>query len=270
MKGRCQVLFGIMIHRFTKLFAVNEAENTASHSFRYAVREIFLIFIGVGLALLANNWNDYRIERKQERLLLRQLLTDFRDMQFDLSRSQGESIPDGDLPKAEAIQQLQEQLMLRLAMDDKLNWDSVANDLDLVVSSGGGFFPITTSYETLKSIGLDILRNDSLRNALTSFFVIAVPRVSSSEEAYRQEATEYLNPYILQNFYLRLGTKSDSSNIDTQGIVPINPDLVVRHNSFLNILRRIYRSRSQLIRFYRMAEERIQLITEMLEKELSY
>ena len=45
--------------------------------FKYAIGEIVLVVIGILIALCINNWNEERMERREERAILKQLKTEF-------------------------------------------------------------------------------------------------------------------------------------------------------------------------------------------------
>jgi hypothetical protein len=52
-------------------------ENKTSKYFKYAIGEIFLVVIGILIALQINNWNEKRLESNKEQLFLRNLQQDF-------------------------------------------------------------------------------------------------------------------------------------------------------------------------------------------------
>ena len=54
-------------------------------SWRGALQEVVLIFVGITLALLFENWNQERQERSQEGELIAQILEDLRETRVDLA-----------------------------------------------------------------------------------------------------------------------------------------------------------------------------------------
>ncbi|HKI46426.1 MAG TPA: DUF6090 family protein [Balneolales bacterium] len=52
-------------------------QNKVASYLRYATGEILLVVIGILIALQVNNWNEYRLERGQERELLLQLQSEY-------------------------------------------------------------------------------------------------------------------------------------------------------------------------------------------------
>ncbi|PTL99430.1 MAG: hypothetical protein DA407_16790 [Bacteroidetes bacterium] len=53
-------------------------ENKTSKYFKYAIGEIVLVVIGILIALQINNWNENRISRNKEKLLLKELNSEFK------------------------------------------------------------------------------------------------------------------------------------------------------------------------------------------------
>tara|TARA_R100001369_G_scaffold10707_11_gene23977 strand:+ start:2795 stop:3070 length:276 start_codon:yes stop_codon:yes gene_type:complete len=54
-------------------------ENKTSKYFKYAIGEIILVVIGILIALQINNWNQNRIERNKENLILTELIVDLEE-----------------------------------------------------------------------------------------------------------------------------------------------------------------------------------------------
>jgi len=63
-----------MINFFRKIRQQLLTENKFSKYFLYAIGEIFLVVIGILIALQINNWNDYRKDRIEEKNLYKTLI----------------------------------------------------------------------------------------------------------------------------------------------------------------------------------------------------
>ena len=63
-------------------------QNKTSKYLKYAIGEIVLVVIGILIALSINNWNENRIARNKEKLLLKELNTEFKQnkIEFDSAR----------------------------------------------------------------------------------------------------------------------------------------------------------------------------------------
>ena len=51
-------------------------KNQMGKYFKYAIGEILLVVIGILIALQINNWNEKRIQKRNEIVLVKQLLLD--------------------------------------------------------------------------------------------------------------------------------------------------------------------------------------------------
>ena len=66
-----------MLRFFRKMRSALIPESRFGRYFFYALGEIVLVVIGILIALQVNNWNNNRIQNKQEIFYLNQLLVDF-------------------------------------------------------------------------------------------------------------------------------------------------------------------------------------------------
>jgi hypothetical protein len=66
-----------MLRLFSKLrrSLLNEGKN--ARYLKYALGEIILVVIGILIALQVDNWNEWRIEREEEQMVLRQVRDDY-------------------------------------------------------------------------------------------------------------------------------------------------------------------------------------------------
>lgn len=67
-----------MIRIFSKLRQSLLNEGKIARYLRYALGEILLVVIGILIALEVNTWNEWRQEREEEQVVLRQLRDDYR------------------------------------------------------------------------------------------------------------------------------------------------------------------------------------------------
>lgn len=162
----------------------------------YAFGEIFLVVIGILIALQINTWNESRKDRAFELEMLseinRELLSEIEDKQNALIF----------FNKAE--KSLNELLNMRI--DDEYPRDSLQQHLRNL-GSVGLFFPYSDgAYEALKSGGLDKIQNEKLRNdlvrlysynfKLVSIYVneLARPTMTVKYELFDQVFPEQLTP----------------------------------------------------------------------------
>ncbi|PTM06105.1 MAG: hypothetical protein DA407_11975 [Bacteroidetes bacterium] len=132
----------------------------------YAIGEIILVMIGILLALQVNNWNENRKSRQLE-------IGIYKEIKDDLSAS----LQDIENGIESHIDNLNQTVKLRdhLKSKELLN-DSIVRYL-INTNDDDQFFPKTTGFEGLKSVGLKTLTNDTLRQEITNLYQLGFVRV---------------------------------------------------------------------------------------------
>jgi hypothetical protein len=77
-----------MIKFFRKIRQNLIMENKTSKYFKYAIGEIVLVVIGILIALQINNWNEGRLEKEKEKVIVANLHTEFKENLKDLDSIQ--------------------------------------------------------------------------------------------------------------------------------------------------------------------------------------
>jgi hypothetical protein len=147
----------------SRAFSRPRLEALVSHRVRsylaYAAGEIVLIFIGITLALTFNNWNEARQLADLERSSLRDLLV---SLEKNAAELQGNIESDREMDS------------LALAVIDHLDsgepWnESLAEAYARIPNFASPYF-VTAAYEQLKSRGLHVISNASVRNAIVHLY----------------------------------------------------------------------------------------------------
>ena len=127
----------------------------------YAIGEIILVVIGILIALQLNNWNLNKIEQGKEILHLENILT---NLESDLK---DEIIPCIIYTKNQI--QAYDLLQTDFHVNNSITNDSIRrlffqylNQWDLVLN--------TVSFDNLKSTGMDILSNDSIKIKILTLY----------------------------------------------------------------------------------------------------
>ncbi|WP_204346701.1 DUF6090 family protein [Psychroserpens algicola] len=148
-----------MIKFFRKIRQKLLSENKFSKYLIYAIGEIILVVIGILIALQINNWNENRKRSNEELSILKDLKkgleADLSDLNYNVNC-----------------------LTLNLSVADKvishLKSDEPYND-SVAIQFGKMMFPYkfvysTSAFETLKSKGLDLIKNQKLRDAIVEVY----------------------------------------------------------------------------------------------------
>lgn len=164
-------------------------QNNMSKYFKYAVGEIFLVMIGILLALQVNNWNNNRVEKKAETKTLIELkkgiIIDCKLLQNNL-----------DTVKA----QIEKIKLLKQLLKNKDY--PYSKDLDTLFGSVYGIQTISLNkafYEDLKASSLKLIKNDSIRLKIVSLFEDDYAFFENNFEV-EMHVNEITRPYYLQNF----------------------------------------------------------------------
>ena len=141
-------------------------KNKTGKYFKYAIGEIVLVVIGILIALQINNWNEKRKINHKETVILKELLT---SINSDLKAYESFSDPRIERKKR-GIDSLFTYVFDKKEIKDSLFIDFYTNmSQDIFVRFDNGPF------EGLKSSGLDIISNDSLRSAINNAYTVKLP-----------------------------------------------------------------------------------------------
>ncbi|OZV70547.1 DUF6090 family protein [Winogradskyella aurantia] len=134
-------------------------KNKTGKYLKYALGEIVLVMIGILLALQINNWNNDRIERKLESNILNEILVNLKKDVINLNSK---------IKFNQEKFKLNRDVLIHLEQKTPLT-DSLRFSYNKLIGRGT-FEPITVAYENLKSKGIDIINNDSLRIAISELY----------------------------------------------------------------------------------------------------
>ena len=168
-----------MIKFFRKIRQNLIMENKTSKYFKYAIGEIVLVVIGILIALQINNWNQNRLDRNFENVMLKEVKNSLEsDMEiYDIFVQRASAKKDG----------IQELLQL---IDSKKSYpDSVLLRAYNKMTIGFIFNYNKGGYEAIKSVGLDKISNDSLRTKLIATYEMDLPRLELFFKSIEKDVT---------------------------------------------------------------------------------
>ena len=131
----------------------------AGRYFKYAIGEIALVVIGILIALQINNWNERRIEAQAELKILKAIKTGLESDVADLTYNA--SFIERNIASANTIIQSIE--------NDEPYKDSIADHFGMMMFPTK-FVYSTSAFETLKSKGIGLIKNEQLRDAIVGVY----------------------------------------------------------------------------------------------------
>jgi hypothetical protein len=156
-----------MINFFRKIRKKLLTQNKVSKYLLYALGEILLVVVGILIALQVNNWNEDRSSRQFEIRMLTEIRKALSD---DLGICQ--LLKERNEAKLQGIQEMLQMVASKESYPDTVIlklYNKMTISFYLIYNKG--------PYETIKSVGLDKISNDSVRSGLTTIYELELPRV---------------------------------------------------------------------------------------------
>lgn len=125
----------------------------------YAIGEIVLVVIGILIAIQINNWNESDKNREKETLLLYEMKSNLKgdreDLEFNIEHNK---------KRIEYNEVIRNVIETRTPYSDTLKpyFGNIIGNYQLSEN--------TSAWENLKSIGLDLISNDSLRYTISNLY----------------------------------------------------------------------------------------------------
>ena len=232
----------------------------------YAIGEIALVVIGILIALQINNWNEKRkLQNKEIKI--------YQEIQSELT----ESLVDIESDLEDLKRNFNASIKIRdMYIGKNVSKDSFMYYMPYVYDKEATN-PKSSAFESLKSFGLDILSNDTLRQNITSLYQLRFESITNSYVIH--EADSYREKIeILFNSYLRINNSSilNDINLDKGGFSRdlryMNIDdfsSLINDKELLMAVQKSLVPRSrEIIRFRRTAENMQNVITD-IDSELA-
>ncbi len=160
----------------------------------YAVGEIALVVIGILIALQINNWNERKKSRAREHQALTEIISD-----LDVSISSLDNILYTDENNIDqAI--YASNVVLNHLNNSSVYFDSLAihfrnvfNYPDVDLKSSG--------FESLTSMGMDLISDDQLRSDIGKYYSFIIPIVDKANKELRDDFYKYMI-VNMQNYFV--------------------------------------------------------------------
>jgi len=149
-------------------------QNKTGKYFKYAIGEIVLVVIGILIALSINNWNEDRKLAAQEIKILKEIKSELALALFDLKND------------AEDLQRnLNSAGIIYNTILQKKNYHDSLRSHFLLSIDGEDFSAKQSAFESLKSVGLETISNDSIRAKITDVYLKIEKVINEKDEVRR-------------------------------------------------------------------------------------
>jgi hypothetical protein len=240
-----------MIKFFRKIRQKSLIENKFSKYLIYALGEIVLVVIGIVIALQINNGNEV-VKLKHKELIL--LIEMQQNLKEDLAILNG--IIGVNKERIRSNEAVKTALETKLPFNDSLKYH---------FGNTFGNFQLTentSAWENIKSIGFDLISNDSLRNSLSYLYSTKYTYLENVEKgADDRFQWNQLYPQILKHI-----------NIETMWVsgTPENYEELIEDREFLEVIKLNIFLRNFMQNQYIEVQEEVSLVLEQLENHIQY
>ena len=164
-------------------------ENKFSKYLIYAIGEIILVVVGILIALGINNWNQEKANQRLETKILKELnhnlKVDLDEIKFDISLMDSVKVSCNQI-----IHDLRLNTIPSVEFYNNIAWLKVVPHFD----------PNKSGYEFLKTKGVDIIKNDSLRTTISNHYELNYPYYSKYEKERIEFKLRQTNPFLVKYF----------------------------------------------------------------------
>jgi hypothetical protein len=181
-----------MIKFFRKIRQNLLMDNKTGKYLKYAIGEVFLVMIGILLALQVSNWNKKRQDRASEQKLLNSIHKDFLVIKKQFENTK--SVHQTHLSSLEKI------LSLLPINGNKILADSIAHYESLIKSNT--FKASSSSVDLIvNSNSIELIENDTLKEYLISWRNVSL-EYQEEEDYYYKLLNDMYYPFITKSFDL--------------------------------------------------------------------
>ena len=216
----------------------------------YATGEILLVMIGILLALQVNNWNQNRLIKKQEKVLLEEIQSEF------------------IYNESEFKENLRRYSLVRTSLTyignlfpievQELELDSFAFHLQRTRFSGNFDFSKTSIEKIRNASSFDIISDDELRNLLIKWEVALADYIEIENQALKHLEERY-EPLISEQLVrpFEIGLKDSRTNLEYFSTISFESLIITRKGKINNMYR--HRKKEDQHNMVKMVERIIEL-----------
>ena len=199
-------------------------ENKTGKYFKYAIGEIVLVVIGILIALQINNWNEIKKAKEKEQQVLTEIISDLDYTIIDLDRV----INTRTNNLKRSINSM--QTIINVLETDKPYHDSLAYYFRAVNAYDEIHFK-TSGYQSLVSIGTDLIENPELRSAIGKFHTSTI---NHSKGKFQEVHLDFYN-YMIDYYRKQFTTVFIDNTLDK--LVPVDFEALKKDKEYIQSIK---------------------------------
>jgi len=238
-----------MIKFFRKIRQQMLAESKFTQYLIYAVGEIVLVVVGIMIALSINNASEVDKLRQKEITLLTEmqqnLTIDLLDLEYNAK---------GNALRIRANEMVLSALKNRTPMNDSLKFFYAG------VFGNFQFSENTGAWATLQSVGLDLISNDSLRNAISHLYTVRYEYLENLEKGVDDNYQwNVMYPQVLEQI-----------NMDELWVsaTPVNHEALMDDRKFQETLKMNLFIRNMMQSMYTDINDEVSVVRDQIENHI--
>lgn len=194
----------------------------------YAFGEVFLVVIGILIAVRIDDWNEQRKKEKEVNIIMSEIQENLFEDKATLETRTNEN-----------------KIYIGVAKHIETNYITIPNDslYSLISSlhSVTGYLPVRVSFDKLSNYSTSSILPDSLFNTLTAYYATYSPEAlnNTTPEGLSMYSTDKFRDYMIANGY-PINTK-ELNLIRPKNINQLKE--IIERDTFIGILRNLQHSR---------------------------
>lgn len=196
------------------------SEGKTGKYLKYAIGEIFLVVIGILIALQVNTWNQNRQKRELEKSILLEIQKNLNEDLYEI---------ESDIGGFQFIIEVDSILIHHFQAQNPYN-DSIGALIHIAQMSPH-FTPLRSGYKFLESKGIGVISDNSLRMLITDLYEWDFPYYNIYANERFNTVESIIQPYWAKHFYLE-----EHHEFYHFKRVPMNYNALLKDSEFISLL----------------------------------
>jgi hypothetical protein len=225
-------------------------EGKTAKYFKYAIGEIVLVVIGILIALSINNSNETRKEKLKEKKILVELESNLEANSITLQKA------------ISSQKRIIRQINMTIEhLESKKPFNDTIGKYILSIQWIEGIQFVSSAYESLKSIGVALISNDSIRADVTNLFGNEFPNQTDWLKSSGPLQASYTHPLIMKFF-------KQAGEFPTNYKIATDYEGLLENQEFINVISTRKALKEAIVYQFENLHVRVENARSRIKKEL--